>query len=394
MPGTDDYFDRSRVNLLHAITQTGAIFLMTDLQIPNMPLAVFATEFLLDAQGNHHIEVIFLDEDGTRLLEPHYKLHYHQPKEDCFEGCQIDFREYIDKIKNADEKVSLGTSANYISQYFAQFCRNIICDPASLLGSLHFDGNLQFPMGAPYTKATIASWPASLNDLNEKIAQNVLLTKEDVRSYSKYLNSVITTSTRVEDLMEHFHLNFLEAEEVSRLANTYQVKKEIDKCNQMPSMVTLVKTESRLENKADTLKVYNSLMGFLQIKLLCLKGEELDQDPETWLISIEDEEGFDVHIDENQIFLTLPPQATYLDEDILFINPPEQTIVIPHESEINQLIDYYGMTLFQSVYHRALTFSVISTLEVKHRSCQVLDAFVLPYNPFYLLAAKSTVTSQ
>ena len=366
---------------------------MTDLHIPNMPLAVFATEFLLDANGNHHIEVIFKDEYGERLIKPDYRVHYHKPEEDCFEGCFKDFQEYINNIKDAAQKVSLGTCANYIFQYFSQFYHLIIRDPASLLGSLHCDANLQFPLDASYTRAVFASWPVSLKDLNEKIAQKIHLSNEDIQTYLNYVDSVITTSTSSDFLIDHFDLSIQEAEEVSTLAKNFQLKQEIDQCHHMPSMVTLVKKESKLENKEESMKLYQSMKIFLKIKLLCMEGDQLEQDPETWLMSIEGEEGFNAHIDENHIFVTLAPQVTFLDANIILINPPEPTIAIPFENEITNLIDSYDMTLFQAVYHRSLTFSLGSTLEIIYRSCQILDAFVLPYNPSYLLAARSTVTS-
>jgi hypothetical protein len=380
VPGTDDYTERGQMNLLHSISQTGPIFLQTELSIPNLPLAVFATQLKLD--GQLELEVSFDVTGGSPKTS--YKVHQsHSPDTECPEGCVIvDLKYYIDQINNVADNVSLATSANYTHHFFRRFVKTIVCDHGSLLGSSFFDANLQFPLGSASanTKALIASWPTILTDLNQKIAQKQRLSGEDVDTFVQYVDSVLTTSIEAESLKDTFNLEIEVAEEISTLAREHQLNlnQNADKCKQMPSQVTMVKVESNLENKEEAARIFKSFLDFMEVRILCLQEDELNLDVETWLINIEDEPGFKINIVEDHIHLTLPQQSKF---------------VIPFEKETNDLIDSHGFTTFQAIYHRALAFSKVSSLEIVLRSEMMIDAFVKPYNPSFLLAAKSPVTS-
>ena len=56
-------------------------------------------------------------------------------------------------------------------------------------------------------------------------------------------------------------------------------------------------------------------------------------------------------------------------------------------------MEYFGLTEFQALYHWALTFNQNSTFELVLRSDCVLNSFVEPFHPQYLLAVKSRVKS-
>ena len=392
IPGTDDYYHRGQVDVLHAISQIGPIFLMTEVNIQNKPLALFATAFLLDANGRLRLDVIF--DSGTH--EASYKVHLsHTPEEECPEDCLIqDLQSLIDSIKDADKKVSLATSANCIQNFFIKFYNLMICDPDSLLYSSLYDANMQFPLDASFSRATVASWPEQLTILNQKIAQNDILTRNDVNNFLNYVDSVLTTSVSVSYLQDQFNLDPEVANEVSKLAQKHQLKRDLEKCQQMPSIMTMVKQESKLENKEEISKLFNSFLDFMEIKLLCLEMIQLEMDPESWLMTVEEESGFQIYVIDDFIHLMLSPQVCYhIDNSVHLVHPPEFTLVFPFKPETQDLIENHGLTLFQGLYHRALSFSLISSLQVIHKSTMLLDAFILPYSPSYILAARSSVTS-
>ena len=56
-------------------------------------------------------------------------------------------------------------------------------------------------------------------------------------------------------------------------------------------------------------------------------------------------------------------------------------------------MENFGLTAFQALYHWALTFNQNSTFDLVLRSECLLDSFVEPYHPQYLLAVKSRVKS-
>lgn len=392
VPGTDDYYHRGQFDVLHSIAQSGPLFLMTELNIPNKPLALFATGLLLSANGHVRLDVIF-SESGTH--EASYKVHMsHPPEVEYCEDCHIqDLQHLIDSIQDADKKVSLATSANLIYNFFIKYYTLIICDPDSPLYSELYDANLQFPLDSSFSRATIASWPKYLTTLNFKIAQGEKLTRDDVNDFLNYVDSVLTSSVSVSHLQDQFNLDHNLATEISTLAETHQLKRNFEKCQQMPSIVTMVKRESKLENKEEIFKLFKSFLDFMEVKILCLEQDQLEMEIETWLMTVEEESGFAIYVIDDYIHLMLPPQVCYVDTSVHLVHPPEFTLVFPFEPETQDLIDIHGLTLFQGLYHRALSFSLISSLQVVLKSTMVLDAFILPYSPTYILAARSTVTS-
>lgn len=392
VPGTDDYHNRNKTNIKHGISQSGALFLLTEICIPNWSNAVYGTQLLLDGKGRVKMDVVVDAATGTH--EPTYIVHVgHTPDEECFEGCTMTLGDYLKKVKDAANKVSLSTCANYIAHFNSTFCTTMICDPDSPLGSDIYDANLKFPLETNYTKAVIASWPKMLNDLNIKIAQKQIITKEDLMEYTNYVDAVITTSVSVKYLQENFGLDIEVAKEISSLAQTHQLKDDRESCNQMPSQFTMVKRISNLKNKHQISNLYRSLLSFLEMKIITLDQDDLELDVESWLMNIEEEPGFKIEAIEDEIHLILPPHLCQGQDGPNLIHPPHPEIILPYEKEIKDLEESYGLNIFQAVYHRALTFSVNSSLDIISKSETVLDAFVLPYNPSYLLAARCTATS-
>ena len=82
VPGTDDYHNRKKTDVLHSIAQSGGLFLLSEVHIPNWPRAVFGTQLLLNGKGRVKLDVVVDPATGTH--EPGYTVHMgHTPEEEC-----------------------------------------------------------------------------------------------------------------------------------------------------------------------------------------------------------------------------------------------------------------------------------------------------------------------
>ena len=378
IPGVDDFHIRGRQNILHSIAQVGTLFLVTELEIPNVSLATFATQLKID--DDLRVDILFTNDDYP---VPTYKVHcFHGEHDDCSEECEIvELSRFLETLTNPERYVSLATQANYTQNLITKFINSIVCDPDSPLSSDKYDANLQFPLYSSFTKAIIASWPKLFSDLNKKIANKERWSKLDLVTLSESIDTILTTSMNVSLIQENFNLDAKLAEEVHVLALEHQLQKKVDEVHQMPSQITLVKRKSTLDvqQKKEASKQYVQFITWMEARLVCLKEIELYLDVETWLINLEDEEGFYIEKIGNFVHLFLPPHTS---------------LCIPHDNALFELMEDYGFDLFQALYHRGLTFSQISSLEIVLRCEILLDAFVKPYNPTYLLAARSPVTTR
>ena len=377
--GSDDYFERRKADLISVISEAGAVFFVTELEIVNVTLAAVASQ--LAANGDLKIEAKVEDSEECEVI---YKVHTnHGPEENCHENCEsLELSEFLSRIPNVYDNLSVATIAKYVQHVFRQYLSTIICDPNSPLFSSIYDGNLQFDVeNKKRTKAVIVTWPNSLHDLNQKIANKVKISEEDIEGYVFFVDAVLTTSTDKETLQNWFELDDQTAIRLSELAVLHQLRQRIDECFQLPSQVTLVKSESKLgkSEQIELKKQYDKLLSMMEAKLLGLDNLELQMETQTWLYEIESERGFKVVQKENILTISF--------SDDLELRFPYE------EEKIKNLMIKHGFTEFGAIYHRALTFSSKSSLEVVLRSSSLLDSHVKPFHPAYLLSSRTSVTS-
>ena len=375
--GTDDYFERRKSDLLNVIMEAGAVFIVTELEIPNVSIGAFASQ--LAANGDLKIEANVEDGEECNMI---YKVHInHGPAEECPEDCEIlELGEFLRVVQNVHDHLSITTIAKYVQHIFRQYLSKIICDPNSTLFSSTYEGNLKFDIESrTRTKAVIVTWPESFNELNEKIGKRMKITEEDIEKYVTFVDAVLTRSTDKEMLQNRFGLDDSTASRLAELAVLHQLRQRVDECFQLPSQVTLVKRESKLDKceQIELRKQYNILLSIMEAKLLDL--DNLQIETETWLYGIESETGFKLVINENILHLSFT-------EDLELSFPYE-------EEDIEDLMRKHGLTQFGALYHRALTFTSKSSLDVVLRSGYLLDAHVKPFHPTYLLSSRSSVTS-
>lgn len=276
--------------------------------------------------------------------------------------------------------MSITTIAKYVQHIFRQYLSTIICDPKSTLFSSTYGGYLHFDIESrKRTKAVIVTWPEAFQELNEKIGKKIKITEEDIEKYVTFVDAVLTTSADKDILQNWFGLDDSTASRLAELAVLHQLRQRDDECFQLPSQVTLVKRESKLDKceQIELKKQYNKLLSIMESKLLDLDNLEIET--ENWLYSIESETVFKLVINENILHLSFS-------EDLELSFPYE-------EEDIGHLMRKHGFTQFGALYHRALTFTSKSSLDVVLRSGYLLDAHVKPFHPIYLLSSRSSVTS-
>ena len=372
--GTKDYFEYNQDQMVHSFQQVGAVCLLTEVTVPYYSPAVLATQLKVNRKRR-------VDIDFSRLPEIFYFVHRsHDADEDCIEECPVTDMEYLrEKIRGKEDKViSLVTVANYTQEFFRKFVLKIINDDQSTLGADFYDANLQFPVDCNYTKMVIASWPTALNVINSKIAKKEKFFKEEIDNYISYVDSNLTTTLCPQYLKETFNLSTEVAELVSNLAREHQLRQNIDCCSQLPSQYTMMKFASKFGDNMQVVKMKNAFLSYVEARIVCLKGNDLDSDVKSFLRSIEYEEGF--HISKNADIITC-------------VLPGDEEFVFPWEERYSKIMEDFGLTEFQALYHWALTFNQHSTFDLVLRSESLLDSFVEPFHPQYLLAVKSRVKS-
>ena len=122
----------------------------------------------------------------------------------------------------------------------------------------------------------------------------------------------------------------------------------------------------------------NMFLSCIEARILCLKETDLESDLESFLLSIEDDEDFNISMSAETITCVLPGNDAF---------------VFPWEEKYSEIMENFGLTEFQALYHWALTFNKNSTFELVLRSDCLLNSFVEPFHPQYLLAVKSRVKS-
>ena len=372
VPGTKDYYEYKQEQMINSFHQVGAVCLLTEVNVPYYSPAVIATQLVVNRTKK-------VDVDCSSLPEVSYFAHdAHDEDDDCTDDCK-DIEIIRRNIRGKEnQNISLVTVANYTQDFFRKFVLNIINDDQSTLGAEFYDANLQFPLGSNYTKMVIASWPTALNEINLKIAKKEKFSKEEIENYIKYVDTNITTTLCPHYLEQTFDLSTEVAELVSNLAREHQLRKDIDSCSQLPSQYTMMKFESIFKDNMQVNKRKNTFLSCIEARILCLSETDLTSDVESYLLGIEDEEGFQMSMNEEIIECVLPGDDKF---------------VFPREEKFSNIMESFGLTEFQALYHWALTFNQNSTFELVLRSECLLDSFVEPFHPHYLLAVKSRVKS-
>ena len=260
IPGTKDYFEFNQDQMFHSFQQTGAVCLLTEVNVPYYSPAVLATQLTVNRMRR-------VDVDCSRLPEIFYSVHVsHDEDDDCIDECIVKDIEFLrERIRGReDEIISLVTVANYTQEFFRKFVVNIINDDQSSLGAEFYDANLQFPLDCNYTKMVIASWPTALNKINQKIAKKEKFSTEEIENYIKYVDSNITTSLDPEFLEQNFHVSTEVAELISNLARKHQLRQSIDCCSQLPSQYTMMKYKSKFGDDVQVVKMKNMFLSCIE----------------------------------------------------------------------------------------------------------------------------------
>ena len=243
----------------------------------------------------------------------------------CPHNCQpTDLSQFLSMNQNNPE-IYIGTTANYISNFFSSFINLMILDPSSDLYPYLHDANLKLPIGN-FSKIILASWPNSLKNLNSKIAGGETLSEEEIRSYILFIESQLTTTIKVAELRFVFNLSENAAQLVSDLALKYQRIQDVDRCVHLPSEITMIKKQP-VENgfqTVETERAYNNFRFEMEMRLLSVCEGDLSEDLESWLYRMEDDGEVNV-VD--------------LDEKFLVIFSNGNSVEIPHELELSKLID-------------------------------------------------------
>ena len=370
--GSDDFYKRCQDDFMFGIRQAGQLFLCTELSVPHFSLAVIATQLLIN--GSSTIDV---HHDGSEVNPKisRYSIHgAHFRNENCSEECQpSDLGDFLSDMENSTERISLGTISNYISTFFTKFIGHVVKDPSSELFPLYFDANIKFPIGN-FSKIIIATWPQELNNLNKKIAFQETLTEDDLRNFLEFAERNLTTSTSVNELQHGFNLTEDLAQVCAELAEKYQKVSELEKLSQMPSTITMIKKRPIEEDfpVIDTDKAYKLFRSEMERQLVEMTDYDLKvTDVESWLYRLEDEEEVEIIKMEDSFLIN-------------FANG--QSVIIPNELELSRLINENCFSLFEGIYHRSLSFSKTTNLEIVHKCRLLFSAFIAPYHPTYLLA--------
>ena len=108
--------------------------------------------------------------------------------------------------------------------------------------------------------------------------------------------------------------------------------------------------------------------------MLSLSDEELEQDTAEWFNGIEEDEEFEILRSEMSVSLKLPGKPTLS----LCVSP-----------ETEHLMRENSLTLFEALYHEALTSYTVSSLQPFLKCSTLRCCYIMPYNPMYLLCLKS-----
>ena len=370
--GSDDFYKRCQDDFMLGIRQAGQLFLCTELSVPHFSLAVIATQLLVNGSSTidvHHDG----SEENPKISR--YSIHGdHFRNENCSEECQpSDLGDFLSDMENSTERISLGTISNYTSTFFKKFIGLVIKDPSSDLSPSYFDANIKFPIGN-VSKIIIATWPQELVNLNKKIAFQETLSKGDLRKYLEFAERNLTTSTSVIELQYGFNLTEELAEVCAELAEKYQKVSELERLSQMPSSITMIKKRPIEEDfpVIDTDKAYKLFRSEMERHLVEMSDYDLKvTDVESWLYRLEDEEEVELIKIEDSFLIN-------------FANG--QSVIIPNELELSRLINENCFSLFEGIYHRSLSFSKTTNLEIVHKCRLLFSAFIAPYHPTSLLA--------
>ena len=371
--GTDDYHLRMEEDFLSAVSQAGLVFLSTELIIPNFLEGSCVSQIMLD--GHCQVDISFIDGKTEYLIHTE-----HLRNEECEPNCQqIPLSQYVQHFPNQRKMIKVGTVANYTNHFFRTFIFSVLRDASSILFPTYYDGNLVFPIGCDLTKCKIASWPKIFAKVNEKIANNDIFSRGDIEEFISLIDSVLTTTTSSETLVKDFNLDQAAAEEVSNLATLHQLSEGFDCCVQLPSQITMITMAPKeySGNMEDLKRKYEIIKQRFETKILCMESVDRDVDTLTWLYNLE-EENFVVAFEEGgKVVMEFSDISVRLDKD----------------EEVDYLMTEHSFNLLEAVYHRSLNFGTKTSFCVILKCDSLHGAFVRPFHPNYLLAAKLPITT-
>ena len=367
--GSTDFYLREQENLMTCFEQLGPLCMLTKMHILPLSKATIASRVRKDGHSvkmSIDPENLSLEYSGSKIGE---------------EG-ELTLDDFVSdsvapgKFDELEDYVGVYTMWEQSHHVFSKFVRLLISDEKIPLGSKLYDGTVNFPVDGGMPEVMILTWPAALKSINGKIARNEPILKDDLQQLVEFIDSSLTVASKEEDLMNQFNLSLKAAKEVKKLTLSFSRQRKLQ---QLSSLATMIVTKSKIvDNIEDLASSYAQLRSYVQLHLEMLRDwDSLDVDTGEWLLSL-----------ENSVEL-----VEGLSSVVVFF-PDSSEVEFLIEEEVTTLKSTHSFTTFTALYHRSLTFSTECSLShVLH--CPTLQScYVLPYNPIYLLCAKSNVTSR
>ena len=236
--------------------------------------------------------------------------------------------------------------------------------------SKFYDGTIRFTRNGSTARASFISWPIEIEHINRKIALGQPLTNHDVHQLIDLLDSSITREYLADDLASQFTVCPSTAETLAKYVFKFQYTR--DKICQLPSMVTLIKS---CKNELDLSQ--KILLEFIKERIMGLNDWELELDTAVWLNNLQEEDGFCIRRDQSVVTVLIPG----LDE-----------LKFDFDSEVSYLMRENSLTLFEALYHQAVTTSS-GSLNPILKCSRLRCSFIKAFSPMHLLGLKSNTTT-
>ena len=385
--GTDDYYDRLERDLKFTAFQEGNIFLKVVAELPKKTDTCLTTALM--QMNSNHIEIQNItDEDGIKKVK--YWVHPHPNRSDvCPYDCSLvmDVNTFAEKTFSeagyVPDWVSTGpfltSSVSYIRSQKTQLHKLLV---KTFQPSRHFS-SIQFKNECSDAELVACMWPACLNDIQKKMARKEKLKEEDKTRLTEWFDSKVTASMK-EDKINLLVNSNGDGKEAANLAKELQYDingskytlSNISMIKEKPTppigehwgpvdMMTMVDKYSQVETEFDRLLDNLSDDHF---------GCDSDLTLDSFLLDLQNSEDFFLERSPSFYKIKLPgsePVKLIIDQVLL------------------NIIETYNFCDLSAIYHRAISMTDDTNLEVVLKRSELRERFTAHYNPQLLLAAKA-----
>ena len=381
--GTEDYYNFLQNDLKFCIVQEGSVFLKLTAELPKETDCALATAIM--QLNENQIEVkAQVNADGT--TDTQYLVHPHSNESyECKEDCSVlqDIHDFADEKGYSTAMLSSGpfitSAASCIRSRSSQLTTLII---KNMKASRYFS-SMQFPNDRPNAEQFVYLWLESLDEVNKKIAAKESLSAEDKTALIELIDKNVTAS------LDEAHLEVIlgspsKAKETAKLAkeNQFNLSGNLE----VLSNITMVKerptppegVEWSLADVMTMIDMFKKLEESFVKQIDDIEDEHFKSESAKTLDhlfeDLRNHEEFSLVRDGNYFELKLPYQQTFklLADKILL-----DLIYIKDVSELS------------AVYHRAISITAESKLEIVLKRPQLRERHTQQYNPIILLGAKA-----